>query len=88
DDEALRYARAVANHSTDGLMIGRQAKKLFWDMLGFGQWSDFVSVAHPLFTNLVWRGDETNLLKERERLGSAREALDAVHKKWEDLGFE
>jgi enoyl-CoA hydratase len=88
DGEARRYARAVANHSTDGLMIGRQAKKLFWDMLGFGQWSDFVSVAHPLFTNLAWRSDETNLLKERERLGNAREALDAVHKKWEDLGFE
>ena len=86
-DEALRYARAVANHSTDGLMIGRQAKKLFWDMLGLPQWNAFVSVGHPLFTNLVWREDEANLLKERARTGNAREALDAVHKRWEDLGF-
>ena len=87
-DEALRYAKAVANHSTDGLMIGRQAKKLFWDMLGMSQWSTFTSTAHPLFTNLVWRDDEANLLKERARTGNAREALDAVHKRWEDLGFD
>jgi enoyl-CoA hydratase len=87
-DEALRYAKAVANHSTDGLMIGRQAKKLFWDMLGMSQWTDFTSTAHPLFTNLVWRDDEANLLKERARTGNAREALDAVHKRWEDLGFD
>ncbi|MGE0881288.1 MAG: enoyl-CoA hydratase/isomerase family protein [Acidimicrobiia bacterium] len=86
--EALRYAKAVALHSTDGLMLGRQAKKLFWDMMGMGMWQDFVSVAHPLFTNLVWRDDETNLLKERNRLGSARAGLDAVHKKWEELGFD
>jgi enoyl-CoA hydratase/carnithine racemase len=87
-DEALRYAKAVANHSTDGLMLGRQAKKLFWDMLGMSQWTDFTSVGHPLFTNLVWRDDEANLLKERARTGNAREALDAVHKRWEDLGFD
>lgn len=87
-DEALRYARAVAAHSTDGLMLGRQAKKIFWDMMGWPLWQDFTSVAHPLFSNLVWRDDEVNLLKERNRLGSARAALDAVHKRWEDLGFD
>lgn len=87
-DEALRYAKAVAAHSTDGLMLGRQAKKIFWDMMGYPLWNDFTAVAHPLFTNLVWREDEANLLKERNRLGSARKALDAVHKRWEDLGFE
>jgi len=87
-DETLRYARAVALHSTDGLMIGRQAKKLFWDMMGLPQWNDFVAIGHPLFTNLVWREDETNLLKERARTGNAREALDAVHRRWEELGFD
>jgi enoyl-CoA hydratase len=86
--EALRYARAVAAHSTDGLMLGRQAKKIFWDMMGYSLWTDFTSVGHPLFSNLVWRDDEVNLLKERNRLGSARKALDAVHKVWEDLGFK
>jgi enoyl-CoA hydratase/carnithine racemase len=88
EDEALRYAKAVANHSTDGLMIGRQAKKLFWNMMGLPEWFTFTSIGHPLFTNLVWRDDEVNLLKERARTGNARQALDAVHKRWEDLGFE
>jgi enoyl-CoA hydratase/carnithine racemase len=87
-EEALRYARAVANHSTDGLMIGRQAKKLVWDNLGLAQWETFLNVAHPLFTNLVWREDEANLLKERARTSSPREALAAVYKRWEDLGFD
>ena len=87
-DEAMRYAKAVANHSTDGLMLGRMAKKMFWDNVGIPQWREFSSVAHPLFTNLVWRDDEVNMLKERTRTGSARAALDAVHKRWSDLGFE
>ena len=88
EDEAIRYAKAVANHSTDGLMIGRQAKKLFWNMMGLSEWLNYTSIGHPLFTNLVWRDDEVNLLKERSRTGNAREALDAVHKRWEDLGFD
>jgi enoyl-CoA hydratase len=87
-DEAMRYAKAVAHHSTDGLMLGRMAKKLFWDSVGIPQWQEFVSVAHPLFTNLVWRDDEVNLFKERARTGSARAALDAVHQRWTDLGFD
>ena len=86
-DETLRYARAVALHSTDGLMIGRQAKKLFWDMLGLSQWNDFVNIGHPLFTNLVWRDDEANLLKERSHSSSSSEALRRVYQRWEDLGF-
>jgi enoyl-CoA hydratase len=88
ESEALRYAKAVAAHSTDGLMLGRQAKKFFWDSIGMAQWHTFLAVAHPLFTNLVWRDDESNLLKERERLGSGGEALKAIHARWEELGFE
>jgi len=87
-DEALRYAKAVAAHSTDGLMIGRQAKKLFWDMLGLSQWWSFVNIGHPLFTNLVWREDEANMLKERAHSNSASEALRRVYQRWEDLGFD
>jgi enoyl-CoA hydratase len=87
EDEALRYARAVAAHSTDGLMIGRQAKKLVWRMLGMPEWWTFVNVAHPLFTNLVWRPDEANMLKERAQTGSAAEALRRVYSRWEELGF-
>jgi len=81
-DETLRYARAVAAHSTDGLMIGRQAKKLFWDMMGISQWNDFVNIGHPLFTNLVWREDEANLLKERAHSSSSSEALRRVYQRW------
>ena len=87
-DEALRYARAVANHSTDGLMIGRKAIQMFWEMMGWPQWNTFVQVAHPLFTNLVWREDEANLYKELERTGSASAALKSVYRRWEDLGFD
>jgi enoyl-CoA hydratase len=88
DDEAMRFAWAIAAHSTDGLMLGRQAKKLFWDSMGLAQWKAFLAVAHPLFTNLVWRDDELNLLKERARLGSGSAALKYIHSHWNDLGFE
>jgi enoyl-CoA hydratase/carnithine racemase len=87
-EEATRYARAVALHSTDGLMIGRQAKRLLWQSLGVDQYGTFLNIAHPLFTNLVWREDEANLFKERARTGSASEALRMIHQRWEDLGFE
>lgn len=88
EDEALRYARAVANHSTDGLMIGRKAMQMFWAMIGLPQWNTFCQVAHPLFTNLVWRDDEANLYKERSRTDSMSSALKAVYQRWEELGFE
>ncbi|WP_231967329.1 hypothetical protein [Mycobacterium sp. E136] len=29
-DEALRYARAIAHHSADGLMVGKHALITFW----------------------------------------------------------
>ncbi len=88
EDEALRYPRAVANHSTDGLMLGRKAMQMFWAMMGMAQWNTFCQVAHPLFTNLVWREDEANLYKERQSAGSASAALKAVYSRWEDLGFK
>ena len=86
--ERSRYTSANGiNRDLLPWRLWMKAKKLFWDMVGMGTWTDFVAVGHPLFTNLVWRGDEANLLKERARLGSARLALDEVHRKWEDLGF-
>ena len=88
DDEALRYARAVANHSTDGLMLGRQAMHMFWSMMGMQQWQQFCNVAHPLFTNLVWRDDEANLFRERKSAANMRDALKSVYARWDDLGFE
>jgi enoyl-CoA hydratase/carnithine racemase len=87
-NEAMRYAKAVAAHSTDGLMIGRQAMKMYWQVQGIAQWRNFASVAHPLFTNLRWREDEKNLFALRDSTGSAREALREVYRQWEELGFE
>jgi enoyl-CoA hydratase/carnithine racemase len=88
EDESLRYARAVAAHSADGLMIGRKALQLFWSTMGYSQWNAFAQVAHPLFTNLVWREDEASLFRERARTDSMSGALKAVYQRWEDLGFE
>lgn len=87
DEEAVRYARAIAAHSADGLMIGRQAMKMFWNLHGLAQWRNFASIAHPLFTNLRWRDDEINLFKERAAAGNPREALARVYRRWEELGF-
>ncbi len=85
-DEALRYARAVAANSTDGLMLGKRALQQFYHGLGIGAFVNFATMAHPLFTNMVWREDETNFLKERDKVGG-REAMNNVNKVWEDLGF-
>ena len=86
-DEALRYARAIAQHSADGLMIGKQALIAFWNAVGMASFADYVQMAHPVFTNLVWRDDEFNFMRERDRLG-AKEALAEQRRRFEELGFE
>jgi enoyl-CoA hydratase len=86
-EEALRYARAIAQHSADGLMIGKHGLQMFWDLMGMPAYGSFVRLAHPLFTNLVWRDEEFNFFRERNRLG-AKQALEALNKKWEDFGFD
>lgn len=85
-DEAMRYARAVAAHATDGLMLGRHAMQMFWQIMGYPEWSSFMRVAHPLYTNLKWRDDEFNFLRERNK-HSVRDAIKARNAIWEDLGF-
>lgn len=87
EEEALRYARAVAAHSTDNLMLGKRALHQYLHGMGFGAYQNFATVAHPLFTNMVWRDDEINFLRERDRVGS-KEAFNKLNKVWEDLGFE
>ena len=86
-DEALRYARAIAAHSTDNLMLGRQSMQMFFNLLGVGSYINYAQVAHPLFTNMVWREDEHNFLRERNKHGN-KEAMKRINKVWEDLGFE
>lgn len=86
-DEALRYARAVAAHSTDNLMLGRHSMQMFYRLLGVGTFINYAQVAHPLFTNMVWREDEHNFLRERNKVGN-KQAMVNINKVWEDLGFE
>lgn len=86
-DEALRYARAIASHSADGLMIGKHGLQMFWELMGMSTYGSFVKLAHPLFTNLVWRNDEFNFLRERNERG-AKDALAELNRRWKELGFD
>ena len=85
-DEALRYAKMVAWHSTDNLMLGRRSMRLFWDLMGVPAYNTWSSIAHPLFTNVVWRDDEFNFLRERNKSG-LRGAFDEMRNQWTDMGF-
>jgi enoyl-CoA hydratase len=86
-DEAMRYARAVAAHSTDNLMLGKRSLQQYLHGVGMSSFQNFATVAHPLFTNTVWREDEINFLRERDKVGG-RQAMKNLNKVWEDLGFE
>jgi enoyl-CoA hydratase len=86
-DEALRYARAVAAHATDNLMLGKRAYHQFLHGLGVGAFQNFATVAHPLFTNMVWREDELNFFRERGEHGG-KEAMNRINAQWDDLGFK
>lgn len=85
-DEALRYARAVAWHSTDNLILGRRSMHMFWDLMGVPSYRAFWSIGHPLFTNVVWRDDEFNFFRERNARG-LRGALTEIGQQWSDMGF-
>jgi enoyl-CoA hydratase len=87
DDEALRYARAVAANSTDNLMLGKRALQQYLHGLGVGAYLNFGTVGHALFSNMVWRDDEMNFLKARDAAGG-KSAMGTINKIWEDLGFE
>jgi enoyl-CoA hydratase len=85
-DEAMRYARAVAWHSTDNLMVGRRMMRLFWELMGSAQFQTFFSIGHPLFTNVVWREDEFNFFRERNNRG-LKGALQEIGRQWDEMGF-
>jgi len=86
-DEALRYARAIAHHSADGLMIGKMSLISFWHAVGMAQFGDWVEMAHPVFTNMVWRDDEFNFFRERNERGG-KGALDELKRRYEEWGFD
>jgi len=87
DAEAMRYARAIAALATDGLMLGKRALHQYLHGLGMSAYQNFASVAHPLFTNLVWREDEYNFLRERNTLGN-KGAWSKLNKIFSDQGFD
>lgn len=86
-DEAMRYARAIAHHSADGLMIGKHALITFWNAVGMAQFADWVPVGHSVFSNLTWREDEFNFMKERATRGG-REAMAELERRYAEWGFE
>ncbi|ASW98603.1 enoyl-CoA hydratase/isomerase family protein [Mycobacterium intracellulare] len=86
-DEAMRYARAIAHHSADGLMIGKHALITFWNSVGMAQFGDWVPMAHSVFSNLSWRDDEFNFMKERSARGG-REAMAELERRYAEWGFE
>ncbi len=86
-DEALRYARAIAHHSADGLMVGKHALIAFWHAVGMAQFGDWVPMGHTVFSNLSWRDDEFNFMKERGARGG-REAMAELQRRYSEWGFE
>lgn len=86
-EEALRYARAIAHHSADGLMVGKHGLITFWHAVGMAQFGDWVPMAHSVFSNLSWRDDEFNFMKERSARGG-REALAELERRYREWDFD
>jgi len=88
DEATLRWARGVAAHSIDGLVIGRQFHAITLQNMGFHANYMTSCLSHPLFTNLVWREDEWNFLKERNNAERTSEAFAEREQRWNDVaGF-
>ncbi len=87
DAEAMRYARAIAALATDGLMLGKRALHQYLHGVGMAAYQNFASVAHPLFTNLVWREDEYNFMRERNARGN-KEAWESLNEIFREQGFD
>ena len=87
-DESMRFARAVAALASDGLMLGKRAMHQYLHGLGMAAFQNFASIGHPLFTNIVWREDEFNFLKERDKAGDNKSVWKKLNKIFKDLGFD
>jgi enoyl-CoA hydratase len=87
EEATLRWARAIALNAMDGLVIGRQLHALTLAQLGFHTGWHASNLSHSLFTNLVWRDDEFNFLKERNEAGTTGEAIKDRERRWAELGF-
>jgi enoyl-CoA hydratase len=86
EETVLRWARGIAAHATDGIVIGRQFHQITLSNMGFHQNYATSMISHPLFTNLVWREDEWNFLKERNHASRTSEAFNQREERWHDAG--
>jgi enoyl-CoA hydratase len=86
DDTVMRWAEGIASHAMDGLVIGRQHQQVTLANMGFHQTYAMSMLSHPLFTNLVWREDEWNFLKERDKADRTSTAFNNREDRWNDAG--
>lgn len=86
EEETLRWARTVALHPADGLMIGKAHLHIIFDAMGMQSQYTASNLGHPLFTNLKWEGEEFNFLKRRGAVGTTA-AFAEREKRWADLGW-
>jgi enoyl-CoA hydratase len=86
DEAVMRWARGIAAHSMDGLVIGRQHHQVTLSNMGFHQTYAMSMLSHPLFTNLVWREDEWNFLRERNAADRTSDAFHEREQRWKDAG--
>lgn len=85
-DTVMRWARGISAHAMDGIVIGRQHHQVTLSNLGFHQTYAMSMLSHPLFTNIVWREDEWNFLKERNQAASTSDAFAEREQRWNDAG--
>lgn len=51
------------------------------------QFGDWVPMGHTVFSNLSWRDDEFNFMKERGERG-ARESMAELERRYQEWGFD
>jgi enoyl-CoA hydratase len=68
-------------------MVGKHALIAFWHAVGMAQFGDWVPMGHTVFSNLSWRDDEFNFMKERGERG-ARESMAELERRYQEWGFD
>lgn len=86
DAAVMRWARGIAAHAMDGLVIGRQHHQVTLSNMGFHQTYAMSMLSHPLFTNLVWRDGEWNFLRERNAADRTSDAFHEREERWNKAG--
>ena len=87
EEETMRWAKAISLHSTDGLTIGKYYRQIALEILGASAMERAWDLSWTLMTNLKWRDDEFNFLKERLVEGRTGGAFEKRENMWGKLGF-